>query len=90
MIAENLLNKSVDDLKHEIVGLRNAIEAREDAIVQLIAKCDIGDQVVVTDIRGKESVYVITDRRRGYTLGAVRYWGRLRALSKSPDINAAT
>ena len=84
MVTDDLNNKSVDELKAEIRELENAakelnksIKDRENAIVELIAKCKVGDRIVMTTYSGKESVYEITKRQAGFSLGAVRYWGKL-------------
>ncbi|MBU2852929.1 hypothetical protein [Acidithiobacillus ferriphilus] len=84
MIAEGLSGKSVDELKAEILEMENAVKElkksikdRESAIVELIAKYKVGDRVVVMDYSGRESVYKITERRIEFSLGDVRYWGKL-------------
>ncbi len=91
MSAEGLNSKkSVDELKTEIRELENlvkeikeSIKDRENAIVELIAEFQMGDRVIKTDYKietdhkGKESVYIITERRAGYAASSVRYWGKL-------------
>ncbi|MCL4525212.1 MAG: hypothetical protein M1492_01710 [Gammaproteobacteria bacterium] len=84
MNTDNLRGKSVDELKAEIKELEKSVKElnqsikdREDAIVVLIAEFQVGDRVVMTNYRGKESVYVITERSAGFALDRVRYWGKL-------------
>ncbi len=84
MSIEELNGKTVEQLRAEIKELEKSVKEfnqsikdRENAIVEKIAEFQVGDRVVRADYRGKESVYEITNRRAGYTLDRVFYWGKL-------------
>lgn len=83
--SDQLQDKTVDELKALVYERESAakliheeIKVIESVLVCKVAEFEIGEHVRVVDtVRGKERVYEITDRRPGFSLGNVRYWGRI-------------
>ena len=85
MVTDDLLNKSVDELKAEIESLEASdcaanqrIKDCGTAIIEKTAEFQVGERVIVVeDYAGEERVYEITERLANLRLTGVDYRGRL-------------
>lgn len=82
--SDQLQDKTVDELKALVYEresaaklIREEIKVIESVLVCKVAEFEIGERVLVKEYTGKEAVYEITDCRPGFSLGNVRYWGRV-------------
>ncbi|MDD3759781.1 MAG: hypothetical protein PHO57_03005 [Acidithiobacillus sp.] len=71
------LKSSICDLDEKANAIRSEIKFLESLLVSKVAEFSVGERVLVTETNGKQSVFEIAKRSPGFSIGNVRYWGRM-------------
>lgn len=71
------LTAEIEEMELSIKKLRDAIQEKEAAILELVASYRVGDRVIVTNYRNKEVVYEISRLSTGFARKSVRYYGKM-------------